>query len=221
MYTSIWLSISLLGDLWCLDFTQGAGFCDLELQCSQFHDQAQTVFSLVQLLNTTEVWSRTSQKMNHTEDFDWTTIFYTYKKVKIDALSWFSLHYTSFCTFISIKENKQTKTDTYTQNHWVCCLVWKTLFQNILPHCCGTIKWRSSLESLACRFILCRLWSIVAQGDHFVRCLSVRVCVCASVCLSGSHTFLVMTLSYVWQATHAFLWMLSFWSFVYICLFAT
>ena len=32
--------------------------------------------------------------------------------------------------------------------------------------------------------------------------------VCLSVCLSGSHTFLVVTHSYVSQATHAFLGML-------------
>ena len=45
--------------------------------------------------------------------------------------------------------------------------------------------------------------------DYFVRCLSVRV----SVCLSGSHTFLVVTNSYVLLATHALLRMLPlrFW----------
>ena len=48
---------------------------------------------------------------------------------------------------------------------------------------------------------LCRLRSIGAHRDHFVRRLSVR----PSVCLSGSHTFLVFTHSYVWQWTHAFL----------------
>ena len=47
---------------------------------------------------------------------------------------------------------------------------------------------------------LCRLRSIAAHRDHFVRRLSVR--------LSGSHTFLVVTHSYVSQATHAFLGML-------------
>ena len=51
---------------------------------------------------------------------------------------------------------------------------------------------------------LCRLQSIATQRDHFVRCLSVHVC----VCMSGSHTFLVVTHSYVLQATHAFLKML-------------
>ena len=52
--------------------------------------------------------------------------------------------------------------------------------------------------------LLCRLRSIAAHRDHFVRCLSVRL----SVCLSGSHTFLVVTHSYVSQATPAFLGML-------------
>ena len=47
---------------------------------------------------------------------------------------------------------------------------------------------------------LCRLRSIAAHKDHFVRRLS--------VCLSGSHTFLVVMHSYVSQATHAFLEML-------------
>ena len=55
---------------------------------------------------------------------------------------------------------------------------------------------------------LCRLRSIAAHRDHFVRRLSVRPSVCLSVCLSGSHTFLVVTHSYVSQATHAFLGML-------------
>ena len=52
--------------------------------------------------------------------------------------------------------------------------------------------------------LLCRLRIIAAHRDHFVRRLSVR----PSVCLSGSHTFLVVTHSYVLQATHAFLRML-------------
>ena len=45
------------------------------------------------------------------------------------------------------------------------------------------------------------LQSIAAHSDHFVRRLSVSL----SDCLSGSHTFLVVTHSYVSQATHAFL----------------
>ena len=51
---------------------------------------------------------------------------------------------------------------------------------------------------------LCRLRSITAHKDHFVQRLSVR----PSVCLCGSHTFLVVTHSYVSQVTHAFLGML-------------
>ena len=51
---------------------------------------------------------------------------------------------------------------------------------------------------------LCRLRSIAAHRDHFVRHLSV----CPSVCLSNSHTFLIVTHSYVSQATDAFLGML-------------
>ena len=50
----------------------------------------------------------------------------------------------------------------------------------------------------------CRLRSIAAHWDHFVRRLSVPLC----VCLSGSHTFLVVTHTYVSQASHAFLGML-------------
>ena len=65
---------------------------------------------------------------------------------------------------------------------------------------------------LMCGQFLCRLQSIAAHRDHFVRHLSVgpsvRPSVCLSVCLSGSHTFLVVTHSYVSQATIAFLRML-------------
>ena len=63
---------------------------------------------------------------------------------------------------------------------------------------------------------LCRLWSIVAHRDHFVRRLSVHL----SVCLSGSHTFLVVTHSYVSQATHAFLGMLPLFQLIF-CKFKT
>ena len=41
---------------------------------------------------------------------------------------------------------------------------------------------------------LCRLRSIAAHRDHFVRRLSVCACVRACVCLSDSHTFLIVTL---------------------------
>ena len=57
-------------------------------------------------------------------------------------------------------------------------------------------KWTFSL--------LCCLWSIAAHRDHFVRHMSVHLC----VCLSGSHTFLVVMHSFVTHATHAFLGML-------------
>ena len=56
---------------------------------------------------------------------------------------------------------------------------------------------------------LCRLWSLAAHRDHFVQRLSVCPSVCVCVCLSGSNTFLVVTHSYVSQATHAFLGMLA------------
>ena len=45
-------------------------------------------------------------------------------------------------------------------------------------------------------YLLCRLRSIAAHRDHFVRHLSVCPSICLSVCLSGSHTFLVVTHSY-------------------------
>ena len=43
---------------------------------------------------------------------------------------------------------------------------------------------------------LCRLRSIAAHRDHFVWRLSVSMSVHLSLCLSGSHTFLVVTLSW-------------------------
>ena len=64
---------------------------------------------------------------------------------------------------------------------------------------------------------LCRLWSIVAHRDHFARRLSVRV----SVCLLGSHTFLVVTHSYVSQSTHAFLGMLPLFFHINLILWHT
>ena len=51
---------------------------------------------------------------------------------------------------------------------------------------------------------LCRLRSIAANRDHFVRYLFVH----QSMCLSSSHTFLEVMHSYFSQATHAFLGML-------------
>ena len=61
--------------------------------------------------------------------------------------------------------------------------------------------------------VLCRLRSIAAHRDHFVR----RLSVCACVCLSDSHTFLIVTHSYVSQATHAFLGMLPLCLFLISC----
>ena len=60
------------------------------------------------------------------------------------------------------------------------------------------------LSELQQATLLCRLRSIAAHRDHFVR----RLSVCACVCLSDSHTSLIVTHSYVSQATHAFLGML-------------
>ena len=51
--------------------------------------------------------------------------------------------------------------------------------------------------------LLCRLQSTAGHRDNFVRRLSVRPCVCPLVCLSGSHTYLVVTHSFVLRATHA------------------
>ena len=52
--------------------------------------------------------------------------------------------------------------------------------------------------------LLCRLRSIAAHTNHFLQRLSVCLSVCVCVHMSGSHTFLVVTNSYVLQATHAF-----------------
>ena len=61
----------------------------------------------------------------------------------------------------------------------------------LIPVTWTVVAWNFDLEHF-----LCRLRSIAAHRDHFVRCLS------------GSHTFLVVTHSYVSQATHAFFRML-------------
>ena len=58
------------------------------------------------------------------------------------------------------------------------------------------------------RLIFVSHTKLAAQRDHFVRHLTVRSSVRPSVCLSGSHTFLVVMRSYVSQATHVFLGML-------------
>ena len=60
-------------------------------------------------------------------------------------------------------------------------------------------------------FLCCRR-SIAAHRDHFVWCLSVHESVCPRVCLSCSHTFLLVVHSYASQGTHAFLGMLPLFS---------
>ena len=64
--------------------------------------------------------------------------------------------------------------------------------ENMLPHISGL-----GVNIAIISVLFCRLRSIAAHRDHFVRRLF--------VCLSGSHTFLVVKHSYVLQATRAFL----------------
>ena len=78
------------------------------------------------------------------------------------------------------------------------------IYGNKLVNTIETKPLCASSSDLSNQF-LCRLRSIAAHRDHFVR----RLSVCACVCLSDSHTFLIVTHSYVSQATHAFLGMLS------------
>ena len=63
------------------------------------------------------------------------------------------------------------------------------------------LEWFVWVVNFGGLYIFCRLRSIAAHRDNIFR----RLSVCPSVCLSGSHTFLVVTHSYVSQATHAFL----------------
>ena len=89
-----------------------------------------------------------------------------------------------------------------------------TKVANVFLVCCTKLyTWELYMITSRClsSFLspfLCRLRSIAVHRDHFVWRLSVRVCMCLCVCLCGSHTFLVVTHSYVSQATHAFLGML-------------
>ena len=85
------------------------------------------------------------------------------------------------------------------------------IYGNKLVNTIETKPLCASSSDLSNQF-LCRLRSIAAHRDHFVR----RLFVCACVCLSDSHTFLIVTHSYVSQATHAFLGMLPL-CFLYIC----
>ena len=77
------------------------------------------------------------------------------------------------------------------------------IYGNKLVNTIETKPLCASSSDLSNQF-LCRLRSIAAHRDHFVR----RLSVCACVRLSDSHTFLIVTHSYVSQATHAFLGML-------------
>ena len=71
--------------------------------------------------------------------------------------------------------------------------------------------WQCNVYSLSCKKVpldwrkgsLCCLRSITAHMDHFFQRLSLH--------LSGSHTFLVVLLSYVLQVAKAFLELLPFW----------
>ena len=71
----------------------------------------------------------------------------------------------------------------------------------------NSIIWWIPLIDRGVRF-LCRRWSIMTQRDHFVLSLSVCLSVRPSIRLFVSHTFFVVTHSFVSQATHAFLGML-------------
>ena len=73
---------------------------------------------------------------------------------------------------------------------WTCRSVGMPVGMLLCQSVCGSVSYT----------LLCRLRSIAAHRDHFVRH--------RSVCLSGSYAFLVVTHSYVSQATHAFLGML-------------
>ena len=75
---------------------------------------------------------------------------------------------------------------------------------SVTPSC----KYKTNMIQYS-KYDLCPLRSRAAHRDHFVRQLS--------VCLSGSHTFLVVTYSYVSQATHAFLGMLPLCSVLITC----
>ena len=77
------------------------------------------------------------------------------------------------------------------------------IYGNKLVNTIETKPLCASSSDLSNQF-LCRLRSIAAHRDHLIR----RLSVCACVCLSDSHTFLIVMHCYVSQATHAFLGML-------------
>ena len=79
---------------------------------------------------------------------------------------------------------------------------------------------KHSKQNAFVQYFLCRLRSIAAHRDHVVRCLSVCPYICLCIRLSGSHTFLVVTHSYVSLATRAFLGMLPLFSEIFIYVMA-
>ena len=92
------------------------------------------------------------------------------------------------------------------------------LFVIYWTQCCYDVAWHFAwnLPNQACVAdrhmceapLLCRLRSIAAHRDHFVQSAVSAVSIHVSVCLSSSLAFLIVTHSYVSQATHAFLRML-------------
>ena len=83
--------------------------------------------------------------------------------------------------------------------NWIICLEYAKIMINFTASGAGLAE---QIWIINCGVFNTR--SIAAPRDHFVRHLSV----CPSICLSGIHTSLVVTQSYVSQGTHAFLGML-------------
>ena len=112
----------------------------------------------------------------------------------------FLKHMSSFLMFPKIHRNRVifqiaripgASFPKYWGNLW--CIQFARLCIYIICHSahsvCASLKVNCSWLSKLVAF-LCRLRSIAAHRDHFVR----RLSVCACVCLSGSHTFLIVTL---------------------------
>ena len=97
----------------------------------------------------------------------------------------------------------------------LCKVISSVYFKKYVIEIMNVIKNLLLLLFILPEVFLCHLRSIAAHRDHIVLCLSHS----PSVCLSGSHTFLVITLSYISQATHAFLGMLPFWLLIYLVSF--
>ena len=66
---------------------------------------------------------------------------------------------------------------------------------SVTPSCKYKIN---MIQYLKCDFC------VPCEAERHIGITLSGVCLCVSVCLSGSHTFLVVTYSYVSQATHAF-----------------